>query len=84
MKENPCKILALSLLKDADDDVRGRDSSDPDNVIVHPPSARRERLKANALSFFFSRDSETCVRFWCDMAGQPLERFRHKLQKYRK
>ena len=84
MKESPCKILALSLLKDADDDVRGRDSSDPDNVIVYAPSPKRERLKVNALSFFFSRDSETCARFWCDMAGHPLERFRQKLRKHRK
>ena len=72
------------MLRDEDDDVRGRDSRDQDNIIVCKVNAESKRKKANALSFFFSKESEADARFWCDIAGQPLERFRHKLQKYRK
>jgi hypothetical protein len=83
MKTNGCKELALTLLRDAVDDVLGRDSTDPDNIVVHKKTVESKRLKANALSFFFSGESEKAARFWCDIAGQPLGRFRHKLQKYR-
>lgn len=76
-------MLALSLLKDADDDVLCRDSSDPNNIILKT-GAESERLKANALSFFFSKESEPFAQTWCDDAGQSLKRFRRKLEKYRK
>ena len=77
MKYSECKILALAILKDANDDVLCQDSSNPDHVI-YKDTPESERLKANALSFFFSRESEPDAQFWCDVAGQPLRRFRHK------
>ena len=83
MKSNRCRVLALTLLGDAVDDALGRDSRDPENIIIHRVTSKTKRLKRNALSFFFSEKSEKDARFWCDIAGQPLERFRHKLQKYR-
>jgi hypothetical protein len=83
MKSNRCRVLALTLLRDADDDVRGRDSRDPDNIIIYKVTAESKRKKANAINFFYSKESEEDARFWCDIAGQPLERFRRKLQKYK-
>ena len=83
MGNNRCQVLALTLLRDADDDARGRDSRDPENIIIHESTPETERLRKNALNFFFSKESEADVRFWCDVAGQPLGRFRRKLQKYR-
>ena len=83
MKHNRCQKLALTLLRDANDDVLSQDSRDPENIIVHKSTPETERLKKNALNFFFSKESEADARFWCDVAGQPLGRFRRKLQKYR-
>ena len=80
-----CKTLALTLLLGAVDDVTGRDRSDLRNVIYNDTSSGEgKRLKNNALDFFFSKESEPYCLYWCDMADEPLTRFRHKLKKYKK
>ena len=80
-----CKILALTLLLDAVDDVTGRDRTDLQNVIYKDTTqGEGRRLKNCALDFFFSRESEPYCLYWCDMAGQPLLRFRRRLKDYKK
>lgn len=77
------KILALSLLKDACNDILGRDDIDDNNVIYRDMTTEKaQRLKANALNFFFDKESEPHVKFWCALADQPLQRFRDKFKKY--
>lgn len=82
-----CKILALTLLMDAVDDVTGRDRTDRTDLrkVVYRDTSTGEgkRLKDNALDFFFSKESEPYCEFWCQMAEQPLFRFRRQVEKYR-
>jgi len=80
-----CRTLALNILLDAVDDVSGKVRSDLQNVTYRDTSSGEgKRLKDNALAFFFSKESEPYCLYWCDVAGEPIERFRDKLQKYRK
>lgn len=79
-----CQILALTLLLDAVDDVTGRDRTDLKNVVYRDTKrGEAKRLKDNALSFFFSKESEPYCESWCHMAGQPIARFRERVEKYR-
>ena len=75
MAINRCKLLALTLLNDAVDDVRGHDE--------YMPGENPEWLKESALMFFFSKESEKDARFWCTVAGEKLERFRKLLEEYK-
>jgi len=80
-----CQTLALTLLRDAVDDVTGRDRTVFNRVIYKDTSkGEGKRLKNNALDFFFSKESEPYCHFWCDIADEPLSRFRKKLQYLRK
>jgi len=79
-----CKILALTLLMDAVDDVSGIDRTGLRKVCYKDTSTGEgKRLKNNALDFFFSKESEPYCLFWCDIAGQDIERFRKRVEKYR-
>lgn len=85
IKNNGCKTLALYLLNDACNDVKGIDDTDPCNIIYRSTDhGEAKRLKDNALNFFFDGDSEKDARFWCEISGQPLGRFRWMLKKYLK
>ena len=75
-----CKTLALALLLSAVDDVTGRDRAKVGIVCRDTTKGEGKRLKDNALDFFFSEESEPYCRFWCDMADEPLSRFRERLQ----
>lgn len=79
-----CKILALNLLMDAVDDITGQDRTDSRIVYRDTDGKEGKRLKNNALDFFFSKESEPHCLFWCDMAGQSINRFRKRVEKYRK
>ena len=79
------RILALTLLLDAVDDVTGRDRADLQNEVYQDTSfGEGKRLKDSALDFFFSKESEPYCEFWCILADQPLFRFRERVEKYRK
>lgn len=79
-----CETMALSLLLDAVDDVTGRDRTDlRTEVYRDTEGGEGKRLKDNALDFFFSRESESCCEFWCDMAGEDIDRFRKRVEKYK-
>jgi len=76
-----CQTLALTLLLHAVDDAMGQVRIDQYNIV--PKDTKKgegKRLKDNAFDFFFSKESEPYCQFWCDMAGEPLSRFREKLQ----
>ena len=80
-----CRTLALTLLLDAVDDATGQDRTDLQNVVYRDTEkGEGKRLKDNAIDFFFSKESEPYCLFWCDMAGQPLFRFRKRLQNYKR
>lgn len=70
--KNECRLLALSLLKDAADEITGRGDAPTD-----------ERLKENALNFFFSKESKRDLLFWCEVACVPASYFRDNLKKYK-
>lgn len=69
---NGCTLLALNLLKDAADEITGRGDAPVD-----------ERLKENAMDFFFSKESEHDLKFWCEVACVPISYFRSNLEKYK-
>ena len=78
------RILALTVLLDAVDDVTGRVRTDQVEVVYRDTSfGEAKALKDNALNFFFSKESEPYCEFWCFVADQPISRFRKKLEKYR-
>jgi len=79
-----CRTLALTVLLDAVDDATGKDRT-VYNRVVYKDTTKGEgkRLKDNALDFFFSKESEPYCLFWCDLAGEPLSRFRKKLRHLR-
>lgn len=69
---NGCRLLAINLLKDAADEITGRGDAPVD-----------ERLKENAIDFFFSKESEPDLKFWCEVACVPTSYFRNNLKKYK-
>ena len=79
-----CRALALTVLLDAVDDATGRIRTDSSVTYRDTSVGEGKRLKDNALDFLFSKESESYCLYWCDIADEPIERFRDLLKKYKK